>query len=111
MRFWLPLIVLAVFSPPRGGLGADSSRVDFVRDIQPIFERNCVKCHGSQKQQGGLRFDSSDGAMRNGDSGLPAVMPGKLEQSELIRRIEAADTSERMPPDTAPLAPELVHKL
>ena len=31
--------------------------VDFVRDVQPIFEAKCLKCHGAEKQKSGYRLD------------------------------------------------------
>ncbi len=33
------------------------TKVDFAKQIQPIFEKSCVKCHGPEKQKGGLRLD------------------------------------------------------
>lgn len=86
--------------------GSEGPRVDFARDVKPILERSCVKCHGTEKQKGSVRFDHRDGALGAGDSGNRAVVPGRADQSELLRRIDATDDSERMPLDTEPLRPE-----
>src|SRR5262249_37482510 len=61
-------------------------------------ERSCWKCHGPEKQKGGLRFDRRQGAITAGDSGKHAIRPGKPDESELIRRVTATDAGERMPP-------------
>ena len=75
--------------------------------MRPILTR-CVKCHGPEKQQGGLRFDRRSGAVRAGDSGSEAISPGNAAKSEVIRRIEAKDDSERMPPEGTPLSREQI---
>src|SRR5215213_9051419 len=90
-------------------LGAEP--VDFARDVQPIFENRCWKCHGSDKQQGGVRLDHHAAGLAAGDSGELAVSPGKPEKSELIRRIEAANVEERMPLNAEPLTPEQIKTL
>ena len=82
--------------------------VDFARDVRPILEKSCGKCHGPEKQQGGLRFDRADGVARPADSGKKPVIPGKAAESELIRRVEAADKDERMPPESEPLSREQI---
>src|SRR5690242_16332569 len=46
-------------------------------EARSILAANCVKCHGPTKQKGGLRFDTRDGLLAKGDSGSPAVTPGK----------------------------------
>ena len=71
------------------------------------FDRSssaCWKCHGPEKQKGGLRFDLRAAALIPGDSGRRAIAPGKADESELVRRIEAKDAEERMPPKSQPLS-------
>src|SRR5437763_2314746 len=72
-------------------------------EARSLLAANCQKCHGPTKQRGGLRLDSRDGAVGKGDSGSPAITPGKPAASELIRRVTAKDPAERMPPDGAAL--------
>ena len=85
---------LAVSSP----IAAQS--VDFNRDVRPILSRHCFKCHGpdDKQRQAGLRLDVRDGAVAKLESGEPAIIAGKPEASELVRRISAADEVEVMPP-------------
>ena len=86
-------VCLAVFVPVTTAIAAD---VD--AEARSILTANCLKCHGPTKQKGGLRFDTRDGLLGKGDSGSPAVVPGKPGASELIRRVTATDATVRMPP-------------
>jgi hypothetical protein len=83
---------------------APPDRVDFDRDVRPILERSCWKCHGPDRHKGGVRFDRREGALAAGDSGRTAIRPGRAQESELIRRVEAANADERMPPRGTPLS-------
>lgn len=79
---------------------AETSLADakhFHDKVLPILRNECFRCHG-EKNRGGLQLDSRAAALKAGDSELPAVVPGDVEASELIRRIQSHDESERMPP-------------
>lgn len=84
--------------------------VDFVREIQPILQDRCFACHGSKKQEGGLRLDIRRRALLGGDTG-PAIVPSSSITSELVRRITIDDEAQRMPPDDEPLPTEQVELL
>jgi mono/diheme cytochrome c family protein len=79
---------------------AERQPVDFSREIRPILAKKCFACHGpdDEQRQAGLRLDQRDGAVAKLESGAVAIVPGKRDESELIRRITAAAESERMPP-------------
>lgn len=77
--------------------------VDFARDVQPILVSRCVRCHGPDKQEGGLRLDSRESALVAGDSGRP-VIETPLEQNELWRRVALSEAEVRMPLDGPPLS-------
>ncbi|MEW4490678.1 DUF1553 domain-containing protein [Thalassoglobus sp. JC818] len=66
---------------------------NFQEKVFPILQEQCFRCHG-EKEQGGLRFNSRQGILSNGESGFAAVVPGDPETSELIARVRAGD----MPP-------------
>src|SRR4051794_11550141 len=85
-------------------LAAAQERVDFEQQIRPIFQQSCIKCHGAEKQKGGLRLDRAKEALGALDSGKQAIIPAKPDQSELIRRITTTDPDDRMPPKSDPLA-------
>ncbi|MEO8268294.1 MAG: PSD1 and planctomycete cytochrome C domain-containing protein [Aureliella sp.] len=73
---------------------------EYNRDILPILSERCFACHGPDEQarQGGLRLDFRESALAEADSGEHAIVPSAAESSELLRRIESLDDSERMPP-------------
>jgi mono/diheme cytochrome c family protein len=80
-----------------------ATAADIDVEARTLLAASCQKCHGPTKQRGGLRLDSRDAAVGKGDSGLPAIMPGKAAASELIRRVIAKDPAERMPAGGAAL--------
>ncbi len=71
---------------------------DFASEVRPLLERHCFKCHGPEKQKGGLRFDSKEGAFATGDSGEKAIIPGHASKSRLIKLVTSSDSDARMPP-------------
>lgn len=89
------------------GFGAASAGAadgpDFVRDVKPILELHCVRCHGPGRDQGGLQLHLRDGVV--GEAGTHAVVvPGDIQRSELIYRIELpAEHNEMMPQEALPL--------
>ena len=80
------------------------SGVDFSRDIEPILAGHCYACHGQDKAEGGLRLNNRAEAIKGVDSGERAIVPGRPEASELLRRVSTKDASERMPSQGEPLS-------
>lgn len=60
----------------------------FIKSIQPILVNSCVECHGPERPKGRLRLDSREAALASGRSGRVAIMPGRPEASELLRRVK-----------------------
>lgn len=85
--------------------------VEYNADIRPIFNNNCIACHGGVKQSGGFSVLFEEEAFRPTESGKLAIIPGEPEQSELIRRVKHSDPEERMPAEHDALAPEEIEKL
>jgi hypothetical protein len=73
-----------------------SDSVDYGRDIRPILSENCYYCHGqdASKRKAKLRLDTFDG--QRGKSGI--IIPGRPDDSELIKRILTSDPDDLMPP-------------
>jgi hypothetical protein len=88
-----------------------SAEVRFSRDIRPILSNRCFKCHGSDLKKGGLDLRNRDVAVQPLKSGSVAIVPGKSAESELILRVTAEESSQRMPPKSEPLKPEEIAKL
>jgi hypothetical protein len=69
----------------------------FETKIRPVLADRCFKCHGADKQKGGLRLDSRGAMLRGGTSG-PAIVPGKPAESLLLQALlQQGDL--KMPPD------------
>lgn len=78
---------------------SDADRVQFNRDVRPILADNCYACHGPDRNQrkADLRLDTPEDLARVvGD--IEAVRAGRLQESELLRRLLAESPEERMPP-------------
>ncbi len=90
---------------------AQADRVDFVRDVRPIFQENCYSCHGPEKQKSGLRLDIKAEAFRGGDGWGPSLIAGSASESPLIELVTSEDESSRMPPEGEPLTEEEVRVL
>lgn len=87
-------VALSLLSP----LVPSQGELRFGKDIRPILARHCLKCHGPDVQEGGLRLDQADGATRALESGNRAIVPGEPSQGELVRRVRSDDPDTRMPP-------------
>jgi hypothetical protein len=77
-----------------------ASAVDFNRDVRPVLAQQCFTCHGmdDQARKGRLRLDLSESAHGAGKSGEIAIVPGKPDASEVVKRILSTDEDEVMPP-------------
>lgn len=72
-------------------------KVDFNTEVKPILNKKCISCHGGVKQSGGFSVLFREEALAKTESGKPAIVPGKPEESEFIRRLTINDPEERMP--------------
>ncbi len=104
-KYLAALLSLAVCRPNapaasgcRGKAAAPAkSKIDFVRDVEPILHTKCYECHGSGMQMNGLRFDQKEAALKGGYSG-PAIVAGGSDKSPLILRVASAKDGFKMPP-------------
>ncbi len=93
----LVLLGVALALLPHASADQSQARVDFVRDIQPIFQARCAGCHGPQKAMAQLRLDNNQSAAR-------VITPGDGKTSRLLRRILGEGGEARMPRGGEPLA-------
>ena len=98
-----------IFAICISGMNARADDALFETKIRPLLADRCIKCHGPQKQSGGLRLDSSEAMNQGGDSG-PPVVAAKPGESLLMRAIRREDDVAAMPPN-APLPSDLVAAL
>lgn len=71
-------------------------KVNFRRDIRPLFQEHCIGCHGPLQQMGGMRLDQRSSAMaiRLGTT----IGPGNAEASRLYLKLAGTKYGVRMPP-------------
>lgn len=86
-------------------------KVDFAREVQPILAKRCFSCHGPDKSEAGLRLNHREAVLAELPSGEHAVVPGKLDRSELLRRVASTDDGERILPEGKPLSAEQIEIL
>ncbi len=100
LAVWFFPAGIARAEEPAGKLPPPLKRkVDFEKDVRPIFVRSCYSCHGPEEQEGGLRLDRRQDALAGGDSG-PVIVPHKSAQSRLIRVVAGLDD------ELGPMPPE-----
>jgi hypothetical protein len=98
---FLARLVAAIFAcVPLQRAVATEPAVLFNRQIRPILSDKCFACHGfdARNRKAGLRLDTTEGAHGRTESGAVAITGGDLEGSEVWRRINSEDPTERMPP-------------
>jgi hypothetical protein len=90
---------IAILTLAASALAADV--VHFNRDIRPIMSNTCFRCHGPDKssRMADMRLDIREEAVKQSESGNTPIVPGKPEESEIIKRIFAEDPAFRMPPE------------
>src|SRR5882762_325344 len=116
----LSIVILGLFLGTSGAIAAGLSperlkslpppadhKVDFAKEVKPIFEASCVKCHGRGKARGGFSLENREATLSGGDSG-PAIVPGKSAESYLIELVAGIDPDNVMPQKGSKLKPEQV---
>ncbi len=76
---------------------ATTNLIDFTRDIRPILENSCLRCHGPEKPRSRFRLDNHDDALKGGDKGAD-IVPGDSAKSPLIRYVAYLEEDMEMPP-------------
>lgn len=102
IRSWL---LIAIYIPIAFLLSLQASADDkteekfFREKIGPVLEKNCYKCHSAKADevQGNLLLDTREGIRKGGDNG-PAIVPGDVEKSFLMRTIKFLEDDYQMPP-------------
>lgn len=74
-----------------------TNTISFDRDIRPIFERSCIRCHGPEKPKSRFRLDNRQSALRGGEHGI-SIKPGHSAESALIHYVAGLVEDMEMPP-------------
>jgi hypothetical protein len=93
----LALVLMLLSCAP---LLAEDDSEFFEKRIRPILVDRCEVCHSTAKAKtsGGLALDTRDGWQKGGDSGGAVIVPGKPEESLLVKAVRYGDDGPQMPP-------------
>src|SRR5437762_1862396 len=69
---------------------ADKKGVTYAKDIRPMLEASCFRCHGEEKQKGELRLDSLGAVLKGGEDGK-VIVPGNSKKSLLAAAVAQID--------------------
>ena len=72
--------------------------VTYDKDIKPLVETSCLQCHTGEKPKAKYRMDTRESFIKGGDSGDPAVVPGKSEKSLTVLYTAGLVEDMEMPP-------------
>lgn len=70
----------------------------FEKDVKPLFEASCVRCHGERDPKGALRVDTLAGLMAGSEDGR-VIVPGQSANSSLVKAIARLNPKTAMPPE------------
>jgi len=95
-RFLCFALLMGFFAA--SSMAGDAEKIDFHKQVKPILESACVKCHGVQRWSGEVRVDEKEFIFGTGENGRVTV-PGKPLQSTLYTTSAADDKDPlAMPP-------------
>jgi len=83
---------------------ADKKGLTYTKDIRPLFEASCFRCHGEERQKGELRLDSLEAVLKGGEDGK-VIVPGASKKSLLVIAASRIDDETAMPPKPKPGGP------
>lgn len=82
-------------------------RIDFVKDVRPIFREHCFECHAKGNEEGGLNLGIRS-RVAEGGSGGAVIVRGSSAASRLVHAVSGLDADFVMPPDGERLSAEQV---
>ncbi len=105
----LPILFLSLAAAPAAWALSPQETEFFEKSVRPVLSEHCIKCHGPEKQKSELRLDSRAAVLKGGDNG-PVVVPGKPDESDLIKSIRHEGDS-KMPEKEPKLQDEQIAAL
>ena len=77
---------------------SDKKGLTFEKDIKPLLEKSCVKCHSGEKPKSKYRMDSLASVIKGGESGDAAIIPGNSAKSPMVAYVSELVEDMEMPP-------------
>ena len=102
--FTLAAVVANSYDGKPAGEANKGGKVSFSKQVQPVLQANCYGCHQPAKAKGNYQMTSRKGLLQGGESGSPAVVPGKPEKSHVLEMITPQGGKAEMPQGRPPLA-------
>src|SRR5881394_1394474 len=107
-RIFVPVVLASLALAPASARAADAppafpkEALDFFETkVRPVLLDKCYNCHdgsGAKSVKGGFTLDTREGLLRGGESGKTTIVPGKPDESPLIKAVKWTDAKFRMPP-------------
>jgi uncharacterized membrane protein len=95
---------------PNASTTANASQTVAYAEVQSLFDKNCVKCHGAQNPKDGISLVSHDAVMKGGEDG-PVVVPGDADNSVIVQALRGSHGKKQMPAGGPPLAEADIQKI
>lgn len=80
---------------------ADKKDLTYAKDIRPMLEASCLRCHGQERPKADLRLDSLEAVLKGGKDGK-IIVPGDSKKSLLVAAVAQVDEEVAMPPKRRP---------
>lgn len=75
---------IVVLLPGRDLMPDAYEEVEFTRDIKPLLEANCIRCHHDNSEMTGLSFQSVEQILAASSKERPILVPGDPEASTMF---------------------------
>jgi hypothetical protein len=118
IKFWTRVLFFLAVGPALSAAelqtnqlpAAASVKINFDRDIRPILQTTCLRCHGPEQPKSHFRLDNRDSALKGGNENDDDIVPGDSAKSMLIHYVARQVPDLEMPPAGKgnPLTPEQV---
>ena len=123
-RVALWLVLAAIALPEFSAVAAESKRVEiqvrsidlkeaakisFARDIKPFLVSDCDECHSADDHKGGFDISSVVTLTKGGKKGGPGIVPGKPDESAVVKYIRGLAEGPQMPKGEPPLSEGELH--
>jgi hypothetical protein len=80
---------------------SDKKGLTYTKDVRPILEASCLRCHGGDRPKAGLHLDTLEGALHGSKDGK-VIAPGQSAKSPIIIAVARLDPEKAMPPTPRP---------
>lgn len=106
-------LILPLFVFVSAQARAQTNSIQFDRDIRPILQTSCIRCHGGERPKSGLSLTDRESALKGGQNHTDVIIPGNGASSRLVQFVSGQPEDMLMPPEGKgdPLTPEQIELL